>query len=153
MSFDRSLAQATTGSYTFRVHGNVYHRIASLDPGPHQPSFAQIWIFDTAEERINLRQRAFDNLDPTIVRLIEATLISINPFVQSLQANRIRLRTEPNIQLELRIVERKENDPRTYNRPTASEVAALVPTAISDAAKMRNVIVPYDRISDNTHQR
>jgi hypothetical protein len=70
--------------------------------------FAQIWIFDTAEERVSLRQRAFKNLDVGIVRLIENTLALINPFVQSLYINGTRLRAEPNIGLELRIVERKE---------------------------------------------
>jgi hypothetical protein len=75
------------------------------------------------------------------VRLIENTLASINPFVQNLYINRTSMRTEPNIQLELRIVGRKENDPRTYNRPTASEVAALVPTSLSAAGKTRNVII------------
>jgi hypothetical protein len=139
VTFDRQLAQATAGSYNFRAHGSIYHRIAPLQAETRPPCFAQIWIFDTAEERVNLRQRAFENLDVAIVRLIGNTLAPINPFVQSLHINRRRLRTEPNIQLELSIVERQENDTRTFNRPTASEVAALVPASLRAAGKTRNV--------------
>jgi hypothetical protein len=108
VTFDRQPAQATPRSYTFRAHGSIYHRIAPLQIETRASCFAQIWIFDTAEERVSLRQRAFKNLDVGIVRLIENTLALINPFVQSLYINGTRLRAEPNIRLELRIVERKE---------------------------------------------
>ncbi|PKC12098.1 hypothetical protein RhiirA5_286874 [Rhizophagus irregularis] len=57
----------TSGIYTFRIHGEMYHRIGSLLPNSEtQPQFAQIYIYDTDHE-IQNRLNIMPGLDPMIL--------------------------------------------------------------------------------------
>ncbi|CAB5207785.1 unnamed protein product [Rhizophagus irregularis] len=58
---------STSGIYTFRIHGEMYHRIGSLLPNSEtQPQFAQIYIYDTDHE-IQNRLNIMPGLDPMIL--------------------------------------------------------------------------------------
>jgi len=48
---DESVTRGT-GPYSFRIHGELYHKIGSMCPveGQH-PQFAQLYIHDTESER------------------------------------------------------------------------------------------------------
>jgi hypothetical protein len=75
---DDQLARQLTGVYTFRAHGQLYHRIGSLRAqGNTNPSFAQLYIFDSDEEQLQLRQRAFPNLNTQILRTIQQCLTTV----------------------------------------------------------------------------
>src|ERR1044071_4961690 len=57
----------TSGVYTFRIHGEMYHRIGTLLSDPEtQPQFAQIYIYDTDHETQN-RSNVMPGLDFTIL--------------------------------------------------------------------------------------
>jgi hypothetical protein len=44
-------AHTTNGIFTYKLHGQLYHRIGSLLPEPNRtPAFAQIYIYDTDHE-------------------------------------------------------------------------------------------------------
>ncbi|KAF1980631.1 hypothetical protein K402DRAFT_300195, partial [Aulographum hederae CBS 113979] len=128
VQIDRELAQQLRGGYTFRAHGAFYHRIGALQPEHKPAAYAQLYIFDTEDEQLTHRSIAFRNLDPNISRMIQRVLHEYHPFVQAFQNNAERIRTDNSITLRLGIVEDATKDPRVYNRPTASEVAALIPT-------------------------
>ncbi|PKB97523.1 hypothetical protein RhiirA5_258470, partial [Rhizophagus irregularis] len=69
------------GVYTFRIHGEMYHRIGTLLPNPENPpSFAQIYIYDTDHE-INNRLSVIPNLDFNILIELQQMLHEINPYV------------------------------------------------------------------------
>src|SRR5271156_462579 len=56
----------TSGVYTFRIHGEMYHNIGSLLPDSEtQPQFAQIYIYDTDHE-IQNRSNIMPGLDLSI---------------------------------------------------------------------------------------
>lgn len=82
------------------------------------------------EEQLQLRQQAFAQLDSQHLRLIQQVLHQCHHFVQAFKTNAERIRNDQSVTLRLGIVEDIHTDPRVYNRLTASEVAALIPTGI-----------------------
>jgi hypothetical protein len=139
---DQHLAQQLNGAYTFRAHGTLYHRIGGLLPiGDQPPAFAQLYIYDAEEEQSIQRARAFQNLDLAVCLIIQRTLAATNPFVQFFRTNAERIRNSSTVAVSLLIVENVEQDPRVYNRPTAREVAALIPTANDGQYGLRQVVL------------
>jgi hypothetical protein len=137
---DQHLAQQLNGAYTFRAHGALYHRIGSLLPdGDQPPAFAQLYIYDAEEEQSLQRARAFQNLDPAISLIIQRVLTTTNPFIQFFHTNADRIRNSSAVAVSLSMVETVRQDPRVYNRPTASEVAALIPTANDGQYGLRQI--------------
>jgi hypothetical protein len=67
--------RGNNGSYTFRLHGQMYHRLGSLQPREgDKPAFAQLYIFDGAEEQLQRRGEAFTSLDPNALRTVQHVL-------------------------------------------------------------------------------
>ena len=111
---------ARTGVYTFRAHGQLYHRLDPLVPGGHGPRHLQLYIYDT-DEALEHRVKRSPDLDVRLIRKI-LRILGTNPYVQvfkslgsvpDLAEYRITLNT--NITL----------DQRRYNAPTTSQVAAI----------------------------
>nr|KAJ0205016.1 hypothetical protein LSAT_V11C500241990 [Lactuca sativa] len=102
--------------YIFRLSGQNYHSIGSLLPAKgSEPKFSQLYIYDTDNEITN-RQRSF--------RMVRDTF----------QKN-------PEVDMKLRLIGRRDQDGRTYNLPTASEVATLIIGDISDSIEKRDIVV------------
>ncbi|CAH1451561.1 unnamed protein product [Lactuca virosa] len=105
--------------YIFRLGGQNYHSIGSLLPAKgSEPKFSQLYIYDTDNEITN-RQRCFRSY-----RMVRDTF----------QKN-------PEVDMKLRLIGRREQDGRTYNLPTASEVSALIIGDISDSIEKRDIVV------------
>src|SRR5256885_13992067 len=73
----------TNGVYTFRIHGEMYHRIGTLLPNPETPpQFTQIYIYDTDYELQNRSSATPNfNFDSTILTELQQMLHDINPHV------------------------------------------------------------------------
>ncbi|WZY97417.1 hypothetical protein YC2023_069746 [Brassica napus] len=54
-------------------------------------------------------------------------LDEVNPYVKQFRSAKDRFQTDPEEAFHMRIVSERSKDGRTYNTPTASEVAALIP--------------------------
>ena len=124
------MLRATEGVYSFRIHGALYHRMGPLEAAPgDRPSWAQLYLYDTRDERLNLRLDRYGGLDPAILGDIQDTLEQCNPYMQFYINNSQRLRDDSNLTISLRIIDPAERgkDPRRYNKPTADEVAAIIP--------------------------
>ena len=124
------MIRATEGVYTFRIHGAVYHRMGPLDPAPSEkPGWAQLYLYDSRDERLNQRLDRYDGLDPAILGDVQDMLEQCNPYMQFYINNSQRLRDDSNLTISLRIVDPAEQgkDPRRYNRPTTDEIAAIIP--------------------------
>jgi len=116
----------TSGIYTFRIHGEMYHRIGTLLPDSEtQPQFAQIYIYDTNHE-IQNRSNIIPGLDPVILAELQQMLHDINPYVNKFRQVGNLLKHNPSLDLKLVITNNRTKDPRRYNTPNASEVAAIM---------------------------
>jgi hypothetical protein len=115
------------GPYSFRIQGELYHRIGSLCPAKGQrPQFAQLYIHDTEREHQN-RHVVMPSLDPTTLDQLLAMMYNINPYVEVFKMARDMMATEgPPMDLKLRLIACRTKDVRRYNVPTADEVAALM---------------------------
>ncbi|XP_076943656.1 uncharacterized protein LOC143613971 [Bidens hawaiensis] len=118
--------------YTFRLSGENYHSIGTLLPlDGNKPQFAQLYIYDT-ENEVSNRQRVFGQLsgddkkfDDYIINYPKEMLDSQIHWFRPIGC----------------IVGTRQYDARTYNLPTASEVAALIVGDIGDALDNRDIIV------------
>jgi hypothetical protein len=116
----------TSGVYTFCIHEEIYHRIGSLlSNSETQPQFAQIYIYDTDHE-IQNRLNIMPGLDPMILGELQQILHNINPYVNQFRQAGNLLKNNPSLDLKLVITNNRTKDPRRYNTPNASEVAAIM---------------------------
>uniref|UniRef100_K3XQ58 Helitron helicase-like domain-containing protein n=1 Tax=Setaria italica TaxID=4555 RepID=K3XQ58_SETIT len=80
-SIDRHLAYARgNGVYTFKAHGQIYHKLDPLVPGGKGPRHMQLYIYDT-DDSIGYRVKTSPNLDENRIRLIRGILRD-NPYIQ-----------------------------------------------------------------------
>ncbi|XP_076905357.1 uncharacterized protein LOC143561098 [Bidens hawaiensis] len=101
--------------FVFRISGQNYHSIGSLLPeNGSKPKFSQLYIYDT-ENEVSNRQCLF-------------------------RMARDRFQENPHANLKLRLIGRRQQDGRTYNLPSSSEVAALIVGDIGNI-EPRDIIV------------
>ncbi|CAH1412619.1 unnamed protein product [Lactuca virosa] len=134
--------------YIFRLGGQNYHSIGSLlPPDGSQPKFSQLYIYDTDNENSN-RQRCFGgekhqstSIDNDIIEDLKLMLGLNNVLVSSYRMVRDTFKKYPQVDMKLKIIGIRDRDGRTYNLPTASEVAALIIGDISDSVENRDIVV------------
>src|SRR6266542_1064739 len=102
----------TSGIYTFRIHGEMYHRIGSLlpDSETQPPQFAQIYIYDTDHE-IQNKSNIMPGLNPIILAELQQMLHDINPYVNKFRQAGNLLKDNPLLDLKLVITNNRTNDP------------------------------------------
>ncbi|KAH9544880.1 hypothetical protein CY35_12G019100 [Sphagnum magellanicum] len=82
------------GPYSFRIQGELYHKIGSFCPAEGQrPQFAQLYIHDTKRERQN-RHVVMPSLDPTTLDRLLTMMYNINPYVEVFKMARDMMVTE-----------------------------------------------------------
>lgn len=139
---DRNLANSRAGVYTYRIQGAVYHRISKgLIPNDgDDASFAQIYIYDT-DYQTDRRMQLYPDLDRGIMQTLQSVLARDNPHVrQFISNNEHELEHEATQDFELRIGAPARRD-RRYDRPTGSEVAALLIGDGSDSDCNRDIVL------------
>ncbi len=141
------------GSYSFRIQGELYHKIGSLCPTEGQrPQFAQLYIHDTKCEHQNWHV-VMPSLDPTTLDWLLTMMYNINPYVQVFKMARDMMAIEgAPMDLKLRLIASRTKDARQYNVPTANEVVALMIGDGFEAVDRRDVVLvqqagPFQRIS------
>ncbi|XP_035843847.1 uncharacterized protein LOC110931184 [Helianthus annuus] len=140
------------GPFCFRISGENYHTIGSLMPiNGAQPKFCQLYIYDT-ENEISNRQSIFRgsdgasssssaNVDIKLIEHIKDVLDNDNELVKTYRRVRDSFQDNPNVNVKLRIIGAREKDGRTYNLPTAGEIAALIVGDIENVVDNRDIIV------------
>ena len=129
--------------YTMRIMGMIYHRIGPILPqNGMKAKCAQIYIHDGLDDSTTLRQDYSQKLDPITLKKIHGALLydCTNIFIEQFKIASEMLKCNPVADLQIRIETNRNIDKRIYNRPTASEVAVLIP-AIEDEQKNREAIV------------
>jgi hypothetical protein len=83
-----------TRPYSFRIQGELYHKIGSLCLAEGQrPEFAQLYIHDTENERQN-RHVIMPSLDPTMLDRLLTMMYNINPYVKVFKMARDMMATK-----------------------------------------------------------
>jgi hypothetical protein len=131
-----------TGPYSFRIQGELYHKIRSLCLVEGQrPQFAQLYIHDTKCEHQN-RHAIMPSLDPTTLNRFLTMMYNINPYVEVFKMARDMMATEgAPMDLKLHLIASRTKDARRYNVLTADEVAALMVGDGSEAVDKRDVVL------------
>lgn len=118
------------GTYTFRISGQLHHRIGSLLPSPQdQPAFAQIFIFGGGgDDEANLRlERSRADLDLVVLRQFQDFLYRYNPYARVFRSAADIIAQEVPRSLRLRSMNDVPGvDHRRYNLPVASDVAVII---------------------------
>jgi hypothetical protein len=139
------------GVYTIRIHGELCHLIGSLIPPPHDiPKFSQIYMYDSNNDQIELRMshlRKYDViLNERVMMALQVMFQRENPYAIQLKHARERLLDNPQDPMHLRIstIQAPSSDHRRYNRPTANEVAVILPGADGTIQSgPRDIIIEY----------
>ncbi|XP_056849793.1 uncharacterized protein LOC108841698 [Raphanus sativus] len=149
---DRSVRKGK-GPNMLVLQGENYHLIGSLQPpNGNDAKFGQLYIVDT-ENEIENRTNALskggqtksykkgDGLKKEIIDLLIKMLNETNPYVKKFRSAKDRFAINPNDSFHMRIVSDRVNDGRTYDTPTASEVAALIPGDFNLEMSKRDIVL------------
>jgi len=146
--------RGTFGVPSFRASGAVYHTIGSIEPAAGAtPAFLQCFFLET-----NPDDNSFNFSGPELELLTElaGVLRRENRLIRSIKTNMeiASQRNLPLFTLTLDDTPKPGAGPRTYNLPTCSEIAALIPGDGSlDAQKNNRCVVITNRDSPNSRTR
>ena len=90
------------GIFTFRIQGELCHRISSLLPGPDRdPCFSQIYIYDSDPQRQAGLRMGYQHgrLDENTVLALQDMLRIHNPYTAVYRMAKERLDAEEHISL------------------------------------------------------
>uniref|UniRef100_A0A0D2ZZF4 Uncharacterized protein n=1 Tax=Brassica oleracea var. oleracea TaxID=109376 RepID=A0A0D2ZZF4_BRAOL len=73
--------------------------------------------------------------------MLRKMLNEVNPYVKQFRSAKDRFRTDPDDAFHMRIVSDRLQDGRTYNTPTATEVAALIPGDFNLDMNNRDIVL------------
>ncbi|XP_071695069.1 uncharacterized protein [Rutidosis leptorrhynchoides] len=138
------------GPYVYRMYGQNYHLVGSLLPEDgHNAKFLQLYIYDTANESEN-RITAYGSrnissnpysIEFGTVHELQGLLDSVNPLVQMFRMARDRYEFNQAEPIRIKLIGRTDKDGRTYNLPTADEVAALIVGDLDGTTDKRDIIL------------
>lgn len=159
------------GPTTFQVKGQLYHMMGGLlPPSGKQPQFAQLYFHDsdqatevehrldfiygtrnqaTQTDRNSVLARNKDK-DKEIITILQDLMYQHNPYAKKFKTVGQRIRSDNSPVLGLKIVCQQSGDTRRYNRPTADEVAAILPGDTINAPGNRDIII---QLRDNSLHR
>ncbi|XP_022041031.1 uncharacterized protein LOC110943602 [Helianthus annuus] len=134
--------------FCYRISGENYHAIGSLVPeNGGKPKFCQLYLYDTENDLANRcsddasSSTSSDETDNKLIQQIKEMLDANNVLVKIYRMVRDCFQQNPNTTLKLRLIGKREQDGRTCNLPTSSEVAALIVGDIDNALENRDIVV------------
>ncbi len=137
-NLDTSVAQP--GNYTYRLCGELYHRMGSLLHQPGEaPKFAQLYISDPHAE-LDGQMGNFGGLNKDIMQSLQTMLHECNPYASIYQTAMERLQGGV-VELSLRLLNDCRTDLRRYNVPTVDEVSALMVGGDVDEVNARDIVI------------
>ncbi len=117
-NLDTSVAQH--GNYTYRLCGELYHRMGSLFPQPSDaPKFPQLYINDPHAE-VDGWMGNFGDLNRDTMQSLQTMLHACNPYANIYQTAAEQFQGEA-IELSLRLVNDHRTDLRRYHVPIIDE--------------------------------
>jgi hypothetical protein len=160
-NLDHTLANAKKGVFTFRISGQVMHKIGPVFPTNNKaPGFSQIYFYDP-EMQATIRNNVFKNkLSKSRLKELEAWISTLNPFSGIYKTMREHETIDPSDNLTFFIrgdITHSSGNKRQYqyDRPTSTEIAVLFPGSGDACDRSRDIILetfeadpnrPYTRI-------
>jgi hypothetical protein len=145
-----------TGVSSLRMNGAIHHRMGPLLPkdGSGDAQFAQIYVLDNAEDRLNRRSAIMPTLRRDILSRLSEELEEHNVFARTLLAASVKL-AHMDAAMDLMVTIKGTSkgrgvDSRRTNAPTATEVAAWIPDG-SDPVKGCKDIKLFARSGETRH--
>ena len=124
---------------TFRVQGQIYHKIGSILPLPNaQPKFLQIYFMGDESLQLDLRCNLFQGVQRGIVANLQELFSLHNNLIRSFKTALDRMPSD-----EHRIVIRADRTPvgehaRRFNAPTEDEVAIVL---VDSDCSRRDIVI------------
>ncbi|XVF67234.1 hypothetical protein PTKIN_Ptkin10aG0104100 [Pterospermum kingtungense] len=145
------------GPYVFRLCGQNHHKIGSLLPVDGEtPKFAQLYIYDTANELANIMQPfstspGATKPDEDVVKQLMKMFDETNIIVQAFRMARDRFGDTDYVPVRLRLIGHRSE--RQYSDAMSDEVAGLIVGDVDNLINNRDIIVDHkslglQRISD-----
>ncbi|GFR12144.1 ATP-dependent DNA helicase [Trichonephila clavata] len=111
---------------TFKVQGQVYHKIGSLFPCPaEEPKFLQIYFIDSNMEQAEQRCKIVQQVKQDLVLKLQDMLHHNNSYIKSFKSAIEKLGPDFRIIIHADRVPTGEHS-RRFNEPTTSEVAVIM---------------------------
>ncbi|GAN11713.1 conserved hypothetical protein [Mucor ambiguus] len=134
VDLDRRYANEKRGAYAFCIHASVHYLMSPeliLNPNNaiQQPRFAQIYIFDSANELQNrLNVAGNSGVRPHAMQLLQNMMHDISLFVEIFKIMEELSSEQPNSIENIQIIFRAESDMdiRRYNAPAADKIGVLI---------------------------
>ena len=138
--------RVTEGGFnpTFKIQGQVYHRIGSLLPTPGiPPVYLQIYFMGDPTEQTARRESVIPGTRMEILGPIQEELHAVNPYIRQFKTAYDRRGT---ISEDHKVVILADRTPvgehqRCFNAPTANEVAAII--TIPEGANRRDIVLEW----------
>ena len=133
---------------TFKIQGQVYHRIGSIYPEKiNDEKYLQIYFMGNNEEEVNRRNEHFPFLRHSLLKELQDLLHNNNDKIKEIKYA-LERNNEPNFKLVIKENYRPTDEhARRFNKPTTNEVAILM---IGDSTNKRDIIINK---RDSTIQR
>src|SRR5436309_9414247 len=97
-----------------------------LPPLGKRPHFTQVYMFDSAQEKLDLRSQTHPNLQLDVLQLLSAVLRVVNPYIQFWKNSAERITENGQLTIRLTMLDPKVRDPRRYSWPTVDEITAII---------------------------
>lgn len=85
------------------------------------------WFISNSKGKAKFKAKKKGKLKDEIIDILVKMLNEVNPYVKQFRSAKDRFKADPDDAFHMRIVSDRLTDGRTYNTPTATEVAALIP--------------------------
>ncbi|XP_070041715.1 uncharacterized protein [Nicotiana tomentosiformis] len=147
VKYDKELAKRNCGIYTFRVQGQMYHFIDDLVPSNEKPKNLQLYFYDRDNELAN-RMAYSSRVNESIVQKLMG-ILKVNSYTVFLRS----LLNVPKL-ADFYIALRCDSTlgQRTYNLPSASEIAAIWKENSGKENSGNTISAPHIRIYTHSNR-
>ena len=152
---DNSVNEGGGGPPTFRVHGELCHRLGSLLPHHgDRPVYAQLYIYDP-REALKHRMERNATLDPIIMECLQTLILTHHRWARIFK-HALEVFEESECEnVSIQLTANQNRDRRRWNLPTADEVAVVIPGDGTQSYGHREIVVhlrdgPLRKIGDGS---
>ena len=152
---DNSVNEGGGGPPTFRIHGELCHRLGSLFPcREDRPAYAQLYIYNP-REALDYRMQRNATLDPIVMGCLQNLILTNHRWAHIFKHAMDVFQETPCEHVSIQLTANRNRDWRRWNLPTADEVAVVIPGDGTQSRGRRDIVVhrqdgPLRRVSDGS---